>query len=282
MTIMKECMVVNLQVGVWLGYRLDKTTTRRVTEEADAAPDAARVNKHLVPKEALSDIVSCAGSIHRHFYDRTLPWKDNGDRLLTRRISLDFIQEHEELATKFNSAVREFITRKYLIAKEQAEFRMGDMFNINDYPTPAELRHKFYVSMDIDGVAVAKDIRLDDSTEVLQARVTKAIGGLWGKIATPLAKFAETMSDENAMFRNTTVSNLREIVDMIPALNFTDDPALEKIRQEIEKQITRYEPDDLRKDKTVRAAVAEEAKSIMDSMAGFMNAFGQGSDDDGE
>ena len=69
---------------------------------------------------------------------------------------------------------------------------------------------------------------------------------------------------------------------MIPALNFTDDPALEKIRQEIEKQITRYEPDDLRKDKTVRAAVAEEAKSIMDSMAGFMNAFGQGSDDDGE
>ena len=120
MTIMKECMVVNLQVGVWLGYRLDKTTTRRVTEEADAAPDAARVNKHLVPKEALSDIVSCAGSIHRHFYDRTLPWKDNGDRLLTRRISLDFIQEHEELATKFNSAVREFITRKYLIAKEQA------------------------------------------------------------------------------------------------------------------------------------------------------------------
>ena len=53
-----ELMILNLQVGLWLGYRLDKATTRKVTQEADAASDAARVNKHLIPRESIADIVA--------------------------------------------------------------------------------------------------------------------------------------------------------------------------------------------------------------------------------
>ena len=277
--IARSCMIVNLQVGIWKGYKLDKTTTKKVTEEADAAPDAARVNKHLIPKEALKDVESAAGAIRQHFYVKTLPWKDNGDRVLTRKIAMDFIAEHERLVGLFGSAKKDFLERKYMTAMEQSEFRMGDLFCAEDYPTIADLSHRFYVNLDIDSVATAHDFRLNNNTEAMQKRVTTAMNGLWKKLAEPLEKFADTMSDEKAIFRDTTVSNLREIVTMLPELNFTNDPAIEHMRTEIEKHIIRYEPEDLRKNKEARAAVADEAREIMDQMQGFMRAFGNGGED---
>ena len=53
MSIAERAMVVNLAIGLWQGYRLDREASRQVTETNGAASDAARVNKHLVPKEVL-------------------------------------------------------------------------------------------------------------------------------------------------------------------------------------------------------------------------------------
>jgi hypothetical protein len=58
MSIASKAMVLNLQIGLWQGYRLDKEASRKVTQDANANQDAARVNKHLVPKDALADVVT--------------------------------------------------------------------------------------------------------------------------------------------------------------------------------------------------------------------------------
>jgi len=268
-------MVVNIQVGVWQGYKLDKVTTHKVTTEASAAPDAARVNKHLIPKEALKDIMIASSAARAHFYDNTLPWKDNGDRLLTRATATKFIEDHAELARRFHTAVDEFLDGpRYATAIDQAEFRMGDMFNAADYPTTTELRRKFYIHLDIDGIAAAKDIRLRDDETIIQARVTKAMEGLWAKLAAPLKHFGETMANEDAVFRNATVNNLKAVVAAIPDLNFNDDQRLEFLRNEIEAQLLVWEPDDLRKNKEARAQVSEAAQDIITKMSGWMSAFG--------
>lgn len=278
MSIMNECLVVNIQIGVWTGHRLDKAMTKKVTDEAGAHQDAARVNKHVVPKESLAESTSAAGAIRTFFYTRTLPWKDNGDRLLPRSAATKFLEDYSELEGKFREANNRFITEKFPAAVASAEFRMGSLFNIDDYPTAEQLRRKFYANIDIDAVAQAKDIRLNDNTDALQARVTKAVAGLWEKLAEPLKHFADKMADEDAIFRDSTVNNLRQVVEMIPELNFTNDPELDRIAKEIDEKITRYEAADLRKDHKVREAVAGEAKAIMDEMAGFMKAFGNGSE----
>lgn len=278
--IVKNCLVVNIQVGVWLGHKLDKTTTARITDDAGASSDAGRFNKHLIPKECLREIMTISSACRAHFYGNTLPWKDNGDRLLTRNLAMQFIESHSGHVSKFQEAVDDFLTNKYNLAMAQAQFRMGELFNSNDYPEPSKLKRKFYINLDIDGVAETKDIRLHDSEELLQARVTKAMEGLWERLAAPLKHFSETMGSEDKIFRDATVGNLREIVDLIPALNFTEDPKLEHIRQEIEERLMGYEPEELRKDKLARKAVASEANEIMETMAGFMKAFGHTSEDD--
>ena len=279
MSIQNSCMTINLSVGMWMGYKLDKQKTREVTTEAGAHGDAARVNKHLMPKEHLAGAISKGNAVRNHLYQRTLPWKDSGDRLITRKLYTKFMEEHSTLRDAFYAEVEELLTKKYLIAKDQAEFRMGTLFDANDYPSVDVLRRKFYISLDIDGISTAYDFRLEASEDVIQARVTKAMAGLYEKLVKPLSHFADTMSDAEKVFRDTTVTNLRDIVSVLPALNFTDDPELAALGERIEKTLTRYEAKDLRNNKVTRAAVADEAREILESMSGFMNAFGGQSDE---
>lgn len=283
MSIANNTMVVNLQISVWSGYKLDKGMTQKVTSEANAASDAARVNKHIVPKESLKEIITAQGALRTHFYTNTLPWGDNGDRLLPRLSFMDFMQAHGKLNEEFNNAVDNFVHEKYLRARDQAEFRMGEMFRSEDYPEPEQLRRRFAVNLDIHGVPTGHDFRVDMDTNTVdmlrkqieeknQERVTSAMRDVWDRLADVLGHFANKMSDDS-VFRDSTVKNLEELVDMLPALNVTGDPQLEQIRQDITDTLIGYTPKDLRKDMAVRQAAAQESKRIIDQMSGFMGAF---------
>jgi muconolactone delta-isomerase len=277
-------MTVNIQIGVWTGHRLDKAASQKVTAEASAASDAARVNKHLIPKDALKALSSTASAIRMHFYEKTLPWKDNGDRLLPRALYFDFMAEHNRLEQEFTTARDQFVDVIYPSAREQAAFRMGELFKADDYPMPSSLREKFYINLDIDAVTVAQDFRVDmdantvaqiqaDMTATLQARMHRAMQDVWTRLAETVGHFAEKMSTD-AIFRDSTVKHLDELIAVLPGLNILNDPELEQMRQEIEGTLTGFRAADLRKDPALRKSVGDDAKAIMARMNGFMAAMG--------
>lgn len=282
MSITAKAMVLNLQIGIWQGYRLDKEASRKVTEQANAEIDAARVNKHLVPKEALKPVVAASSAVRAHFYAKTLPWKDNGDRLLTRALFLDFVQEHERLKQEFNDAVHNFLTTAYPAARDQAEFRMGELFKPDDYPSPAQLQHRFYINLDIDPVAEAGDFRVSLDAEhaasvreqmerAMQERIGRAMQDIWARLTDVVGHFAQKMGSDS-VFRDSTVRNIEELVDLIPGLNVLDDPTLKSMEQEIRAKLTGLDPKNLRNDAEVRTQAAKDAEDIMARMSGFMNA----------
>ena len=270
----RACLVANLQIRCWLGYRFDRGASDQLTSEASAAKDVARVNKHIVPKEFLQAIISARSGVQTQFYTETLPWKDNGDRLITRAGFMPFIEKHQASVATFNEAVEKFLTQDYLTAQDQAQFRMGSLFKPDDYPTVSELRHKFGVNLDIDSVSKAHDFRLENNEAAMQARVTQAVGALWKKLADPLEHYAEKLAEPDAIFRDSLVGNLREMAELIPSLNFTEDENLEAIRVQIAEQLAGWDASDLRKDKAARAQVGAAAQGILDSMRGFMTAMG--------
>ena len=284
MSIIKQCMIVNLFISNWTGYRLDKEMTRKVTEDAVADSDAARVNKHLVPKESFKEVVSASGALRTHFYDKTLPWSDNGDRLLTRLSYMDFMAEHSRLFDDWKSAVHDFLTVKYPSARDQAAFRMGAMFKASDYPSPGELQYKFGVKLDISPVATANDFRVEmdqvttdairaEIEQAMQDKVAGAMRDLWDRLSVTVNHFAATMDQEDKIFRDSTVKNLEDIVESLPALNFLNDPRLTEIGNDLKAAIIGYSPKELRKDAQVRQNAAREAQNIAAKMAGFMAAF---------
>lgn len=283
----ERAMVVNLSVSVWQGHRLDREATRKVTTEAGAAADAARVNKHLIQKADLAPIVTAQGAIRTHFYEKTLPWRDNGDRLLTRKLYLDFIPEHERLVGEFNTAVDKFLTDRYPGAVAQAEFRMGELFNSDDYPSASVLRRKFAVNLETDAVATAGDFRVQidqehvdkvrgDMEVAIEKRIHKAMSDVYKRIADTVGYFAERMANPEAVFRDSTIENVNDLIALLPGLNVLDDPSIEELRLMIDAKLSGLDVKEIRKDPAHRAALAGEAQEIMDRMSGFMQAFGAG------
>lgn len=281
----EKAMVMNLSISLWQGYRLDREASRKVTDEAGAAKDAARVNKHLVSKEALAPVVSASGAVRTHFYANTLPWRDNGDRLMTRNLYPKFIEAHEALVRAFNEAVEHFLRVDYPSARAQAEFRMGELFNPDDYPTAIELRYKFRAQLEISPLSTANDFRVQidqqhvdrvraDIEAQAEKRVNAAMGDVWRRMAETVGYFADRLGTKDAVFRDSTVKNIAELVDLIPGLNLLDDPNIEALREEIKSKLGGITPKEIRKDPELREELAGEAKAIVDKMAGFMACFG--------
>lgn len=284
-TLTERAMVMNLSISIWQGYRLDKAASAKVTADNGAAADAARVNKHLVPKEALAPVVTAANAIRTHFYENTLPWRDNGDRLMTRKLYMGFIETHERLASVFREEVEIFLTKRYPSAVEQAGFRMGELFKQDDYPAVSELRRRFAVHLDIDAITTADDFRVQIDQEQVdkvkasmesaaERRVQAAMADVWKRLAETVGYFLERMDKPDAIFRDSTIDNIAELVELIPGLNVLDDPAIEQVRQQVQARLTGVDPKDIRKNPDLRAELAGEAKQIMTQMEGFMRAFG--------
>ncbi len=283
----EKAMVMSFSSGIWLGYRHDRDASRKATEDAGAAADAARVNKHLIPKESLASIVTAQGAIRSHFYANTLPWRDNGDRLMPRAQYLKFIPEHERLVGIFNMEVEDFLTEGYPSAIEKAEFRMGALFDRDDYPAVSELRRKFYASLDIDAVTDVNDFRVALDTENLEkirasitasaeARLQAAMSDVWARMAETISYFQTRMANPTAVFRDTTVTNISDLLNLVPGLNVLDDPNIELVRAKIAESLGGIDAKDIRKDPALRQELAGEAKKIVDLCAGFMASFGAG------
>jgi len=284
MSIANECMIVNLQIGVWEGKRLDKEASRDVTNRAGAEEDAARVNKHLIPKDKLKAVTKAQGALRLHFYDRTVPWKDNGDRLLTRKLYLKFIEEHEKLMNDFRDAVEEFITKIYPACRDQAEFRMGSLFRHEDYPPAESLRYRFYANMQVDVVTTGKDFRLDmdekhvasirkDMERELGERSKAATMHVYKRVLDELTHYHEVTSDPEKVFRNSTVEKLEDLIDILPGLNIADDPDLNAVIDQMKDTLSGRSPDDLRNNSAERSAAAKATEEVLDVMKGFMNTM---------
>lgn len=285
MSITKECMIVNLSISRWYGFARDADLGRKVAEDHNADDDATNVSKRLMPRRVMSEVNASLSAIRTHFYDNTLPWHDRGGRLLTRKMFTTFIEQHEALVKKAEVAIDKFINDTYLREMDRAEFRMGDTFKITDYPTPEELRRLYGVQLDFEPVGDAGDFRVEmDQKYVdsirhsiernMSARIQTAMRDVWDRLAKTLRYFHERMADEDARFKASTIENLKEIVAVLPALNVLDDPDLEAVRLDIEAHLAGLDPKSVREDVDLRREVAGEAKRIMETMDGFMAAFG--------
>jgi hypothetical protein len=275
-------MLVDLHLSRWSGTKTDPKAGSQLTRDAGAQTGSAVVFKRLVPKEAFTDIVTTCNALRAHMAKHTLPWSDNGQRIMTRSIFELFMTGYGELQRQFDAAVREFVEVRYPKARDQASFRLGDLFVGDDYPTLEQLRTKFRVDLDIDGITEPDDFRvvlpqqeLDKLKAGMEESINRRLGAamqdVWARIAELLDHYVEKIGDGEAIFRDSTVNNLVELMNILPGLNVVGDAKLREIRGRINGTIGSYQPDDLRRNAGLRAAAAQEARDIRASMHKHLN-----------
>jgi len=103
-TLADSAMLCYLRVAVWSARKLDKKQTAKVTEDAGATTDAARVSKHLLANadSLLKDVQRKASELRDYLDSNTLPWNDAGQRILSNDKALTFVGPFENKKKEFD------------------------------------------------------------------------------------------------------------------------------------------------------------------------------------
>lgn len=278
--IARTAMLAGLHISQWSARRYDKTASHELNSSKHAK-DVARVNKLLVSGSAIKPIQQLAGEIRQEFYRRTLPWGDNGDRVLPALDYQDWMDWYNAKRDEWYDHVNHFVDTTYRDEVRDAAYRMGDLFDITDYPSPSEVKHKFHMHFSVSPVPTGDDFRVSLSEDVdamLREQVTAdierltahTVAHLWAQLGEMMQAIRDRLSDPDARFRRGLLDNFVEMIDDLDKLNVAADPALDKLRDQAMTTVTALrDPDALRKDKSARQAAADEVGSLVDQFSGM-------------
>jgi hypothetical protein len=282
MNLNDRALLVQLNVSQWTARKYDKRASKEVTTAHGAASAAGRFNKSLLPtNDKLENIHKKTTFIRAKYYDNTLPWGMDGTMMLPTSNYLQFMSDFRKEKGEWCQLVQNFLD-EYDQMKLDAQRILGSLYDPADYPNVLELRHKFNMDMAVFPVPSA-DFRVSIGSEELtriqqdvERRVKDAeqaaLKDVWQRLYDRVKHMAEKLADPKAIFRDSMVENAKEICAMLPRLNFSDDPNLEAMRQQVEATLLKH-PEALRNDPDLRQDTAAEAKKIMDAMGAFMGAL---------
>jgi hypothetical protein len=275
-----DAMVVRLSVGQWTARKFDKQATQHVAAEYSVKADVGRYNKALLAKEAIQSITRVVSNVRMFHYTNTLPWDDGGGRLLPAKNFMTYTSQIRGFKEEFAKAVRDFVDN-YDTYRDQAETALGGLFNAGDYPSMAEVAYKFRFEVDFEPVSTAADFRVTLQTDEVEAikkdieaknkdRLKEATYDLFERLNDAVSKLADKLAEEDAIFRDSLVENVVELTELLPKLNVTNDSKLNDLLKVTMQKICSLNPDTLRKEPEVRAKAVDDAKKILDRMAGYL------------
>lgn len=288
-TFSQTAMLVSLNVRTYGARKEDKKISNEVAAQHNTTADAGKYSKVLVPKAHLDPISKAGGALRQYHYENTLPWLDEGIRILPAANYETYRAHMTGLQDDFDSAVRTFCANWQDIIAD-ARTRLNGMFNQSDYPV--DIRGRFGCGLRFMPIPDSNDFRVaisdteratlaDQIAETLGEAQQAAMRDLWERVAeavkamaSRLAAYKTVIVDGKAKvenpFRDSLVENLQDLCDLIPRLNFAADPALENIRQKIAAELLANDASTLRDRDTVREDVAAKAAAIAESVAEFM------------
>lgn len=273
-----KAMLVRLNITQFSPNKTDKKLTKEVLDSHGAKADAGKFTKAILPVEALEGIKKISGEARTFHYTNTLPWTDEGARILPTNNLTKYLDKMREFSRLFHDQVEKFgIGYEDYVA--EARRTMNGMFNPNDYPSRDSVLGKFRFKTELNPVPASEDFRVSMHTDELRSlkadldeRVklaeAEAVKDLYRRLAEPLRAMVERLSDPDTHFRDSLVGNVQEMVELIPALNLAGDVVLDQLTREA-RELTAHTPNRLRDDKTARKETARKAQAILDKMAGY-------------
>lgn len=277
----ERAVLVSLAVSMWTGRKFDRSVTEQVAQAHGCKGDAGRYNKLLVAKGDLEAVTQVVSRARVFYYKMTLPWKDEGFRILPSTSIMEVMEKLSGFQSEFSQAVVSFL-RNYPLVREEARLRLNEMFKQEDYPSEVELGRKFRMDPSIQPVPDRGDFRLMTLTPEqnvafkrdLQRRVSEAeavaVQDVWNRLYDVVKRVKSTLTKSNPRVYDTLIGNVMELVDILPALNITDDPELEALRIEAKRELGTYTASELRSDEHTRKEAANAAGDILTKMSGYM------------
>lgn len=291
MKLSERAMITTLSMGIWSGRLIDREVTDEVSETHKAdLRDAGVYSKQLISKKFLRDITSAASVARQTHKLLTLPWDDNGDRILTATGYQHYTDQMRLRRHHFEANVVQFCKGipGYIT---EAKVRLGTMFDSEDYPSKDEIQKKFSYDVEIKPVPESGDFRTklsDASIKAItkdiearsDARVEKAMQDVFKRVYDVTEKMSERLraykpADEGEpsenRFKDSLVYNVKEQADLLSSLNITGDPRVEQLQKQLLAELVEHSPEILRSNDRIRNKTADKAEAILAKVKKYMS-----------
>jgi hypothetical protein len=277
-SIASSAMLVEMSISTWTARKLDKKVSTQVDLDNGAKTKVVNANKNLMAGTGVLDtIVKYAANARAWHISQTLPWTDNGSRLLPMSNFMNYKEQLGALENNYSALVDKFIVA-YPSLVSAAAFQLGTLFDRNEYPDENSLKKKFKFTYSFFPVPTAGDFRIDINEEAkaeiiancnsaYQDRLNNAMREAWSRLHDCLSRMSERLTDNadgsRKIFRDSLVENGVELVSMLKHLNITQDPKLEQARRELESAIGHHSLDSLRDNSQAREVVKLKVDTIL-------------------
>ena len=284
--IRNQLLCVGFSISCWEARRQDKKATKEVAQAHGTDAAVGRYHKDLLPGATEhEDIIKLRNAWRVWHYENTLPWGQDGTRVLRSSSFLDYGAEFSNWKSRFE-ALCEALYAAYPTLVAQAELRLNTLFDANDYPKVEEVRRRFAVRMNVSTMPNADDFRIIDGIpadqaeqlrieavsgleEQVQAALKDLSGRMYAAVSAMQARLEIAPGEKGAKFHDSLVENIRELIKRIPKLNLTDDKEIIALSAEMEELVA-HSPLTLREDPLVRNQTADKARALAARMATYI------------
>lgn len=279
-TLADKAVLVRLRRSMWSPYAFDQGATT-VAEAQFGVAKAGRFNKHLMKNsKALKDVQAAYSAVYTYIRENTLPWLDDGLRLLRADRYIDVTAEARRLISAADQAVQQLV--QCWAADVQADMgRLGTMANPQDYPE--DIAAEFGIALSFLPVPTTGDFRVgleQSDIDSLQNEIALAekqaakyvIEQLIEPLDAAVRRLGEYTGAKGQRFHGSTLTNILEVATRMEKVNISDDPAVKeairKVKQTAQPLVLNVSA--VKDDEQVREQVRTQVKQLADTFAGIV------------
>jgi len=278
----KGTILLKFSAGRPQFHKLDKVLTSETQNRNAMSEDSGNFNKHLIPKKYFEKWDKTITMLRTRFYELTSPWDDSGYRICTPDAFWQFQKEWREHEAALEAFKNDFISR-YTDIRDEQQRRLGNAFDPGEFPDPDETARRFRVETDVAQVpekggatSILGEQKESEIIAKAEDRLNTAHKENYQRLFKALSHLAKTVKDPDKLKRckSSTLENVREIADLIPALNFMDDPGLQQLADDARTMCEDLDIKELKQsEEALREDLAKKAGSTASHIETMMELY---------
>lgn len=270
----------------WWGTKraLSDAQTAEASAQFGAQSDYVAAQKRLVntKNEFWRKVTGCRSAAREYWHSHTLPFPDQGIRLIKRTDILKFDTEMARQQANLGEAV-EALSVAYDDLVLEARISLGKLFRASDYPST--IADQFSLSWDYIEVRPPNYLKdaspaiYEEAVKRVEARFNQAVEMAEQAFIDEFGTMVHRLSDrmgpsedgKQKVFRDSVVTNLVDFFSRFKDMNVGSSEALDELVAQAEGLVKGISPESLRTNPELRAQIKSQMDTVFGSLQSMMS-----------
>ena len=289
MTLQTKAVLLHANFSIPAGRKVDKDISDKIADDYSVTGGRAQsgnFNKMAIALSYLRPFMDTKREVEKKIKSIALPYLHDNDKMyiLPNVKIMDFAKVWRKAASDWDSNINQLKMGKYNEAVDEARKRLNDqggMFKEADYPDAEDFASKFKMEKFMRPIPDAHSMGFLTSLSQLEAEgirkemkesmeesMETAKECLFSRIYKQMYELRNILGGENPRIFEARMDGVKQLIESIKDLNFTDDERLEEIRTIMRDELY-LDASQLRGDLVRQDEAIDSANKVIKKVGGY-------------